>query len=83
MNRIETTKAILDLGWEVLHQEPDVFSLVQSHWDAGNKLFDAIYQQDKQAVYDQIASGPWTNRQLRLFYEELLAIAKIMQDAFK
>lgn len=83
MNRIATVKAITELPWEVLHQEPDVFSLVQSHWDAGNHLFDAIYQQDKQAVYDLLASGPWTNRQLSKFYEELLAIAKIMQDAFK
>ena len=81
MNRVTTAKAILDLPMEVLQVEPDIFDFTQSHWEAGCQFFDAIYNDDRRTAFQRLIKGPWTGRQLTHFYEQLLEIASLMQEA--
>jgi hypothetical protein len=83
MNRIATAKAIMDLPMEVLQVEPDIFDLVQSHFEAGCQFFDALQNEDRRTAFERLVKGPWTGRQLTHFYEQLLEIASLIQEASK
>lgn len=57
--------------------EPDVFELVQSHWDEGIALWDTP---DEVSFADALMSGPWRMRELERFAAQLHQMRSLMEE---
>lgn len=77
MTREDLCIEIVSMPWHVLQNEPDIFLLVQEHWDEGNKLFDLFFEKKRSEAFRSLINGPWSHKDLVEFKADLNYINKL------